>query len=243
MENRTKITPNLGGVKIAFPKDLDKSWRQLKEKYDTISFKRELLADKRDSIRFQLGNEIVEAKDRTTLNKLKGQVIRLENIHLSLKYENQTELVCKDNLGNEIWLKSGETKTFEEIDREYQLLKLSIESRLEYVEDFAPPKTFDLSDGELLEQLKPYFQNCSFTDLETIILHKQLPIGRVKILWDGAKADAIRFIDHFKITKAQFNKIFYFSDNVKLHAGHKDKEGTLSPLSNILKKYIEKIIL
>lgn len=89
----------------------------------------------------------------------------------------------------------------------------------------------------LLEVLKPYFANCSSTDLETIIEHKQLPIGREQILWNGSKADAIRFIEHFKITKAQFNKIFYFLDMIKLHQKHKDKTDTLSNISDILNNY------
>jgi hypothetical protein len=98
-------------------------------------------------------------------------------------------------------------------------------------------KTIDFSNTKLLEQLKPYFQNCSSTDLKTIIEHKQLPIGRSQILWAGTKADAIRFVEHFEITKAQFNKIFYFADKVVLHTKHKDKIGTTSPLSDILKNY------
>jgi hypothetical protein len=90
---------------------------------------------------------------------------------------------------------------------------------------------------ELLKELKPYFQNCSSTDLKIIIEQKQLPIGRECILWISSKADAIRFIEHFKIKKAQFNKMYYFADKIKLHEKHRDKTESDSDLSDILKKY------
>ena len=90
----------------------------------------------------------------------------------------------------------------------------------------------------LLKKLTPlYIKDCSTTDLQSIVIEKKLPTGRNRIKWIGNKADAIRFIEHYNITKKQFNKIFYFEDGKPLHAGHKDKTGTGSDLTDILKKY------
>lgn len=121
------------------------------------------------------------------------------------------------------------------IEIKSEIEKLEILNRNGLLKPQTSPNTPELSN--LLEHLKRYFQDCSQIDLETIIKHKQLPIGRKKILWNGTKADAIRFIEHFNITKAQFNKMFYFEDLKPLLAGHKDKIGTYSVLSDILGKY------
>ncbi len=121
------------------------------------------------------------------------------------------------------------------VDIKAEIERLEILSRIGKLQSKTDLISSDLSD--LLEKLKPYFQDCSLSDLETIIKHKQLPIGRSQILWTGVKADAIRFAEHFDMTKAQFNKIFCFIDTIKLHKKHRDKNGAFSPISDLLKKY------
>jgi uncharacterized protein YjhX (UPF0386 family) len=184
-----------------------------------------------------------------SVNKLKRLINHKDTL---MKIENfiDNDTFIEDEQGTEAEF------TVDEIDRiedvrcfiEDSIKKINIEiekletlqrTRLLTAEKQAETKRFEtsLTDAARLEQFKPYFKNCSSIDLETIIEHKQLPIGRDVILWIGTKADAIRFIDHFKMTKAQFNKTFYFADGIKLHNKHKDKDGTTSPLSDILENF------
>lgn len=90
---------------------------------------------------------------------------------------------------------------------------------------------------EIATDFAPYIIDCSYNDIVYVIEKKNLPNNKKKILWCGSKADAIRFTEHFGIAKAQFNKIFHFSDNEKLHSKHKDKIGTTSDINEVLGKY------
>lgn len=99
-----------------------------------------------------------------------------------------------------------------------------------------PPEQKDFSG--LLKNLTPlYINNCSTTDLYSIVIDKKLPLGRNPINWTGTKADAIRFIEHFSISKKQFNDMFILEDGKPLLAGHKDKNDTYSDLTDILKNH------
>lgn len=180
-------------------------------------------------------DEITKAENRFQFAALKDQYDFEFTIWLQenkdLKHgdaEHYKSLVTEDN-----WLlflkykKHLEDRTKTEFEKEKQRRKDFIDNIL------PPPKAFT----GLLKDLKPYIEDCSQSDLNTIIEHKVLPIGRKSILWNGSKADAIRFIEHFEITKAQFKNMFYFEDGKPLLAGHKDKTGTPSDLTDILKKY------
>lgn len=89
----------------------------------------------------------------------------------------------------------------------------------------------------LLNELKPYFGDCSESDIKMIVDSKRLPDGRKKIRWEKSKADAIRFIDYFGIKIPQFNQMFDFKDEKKLRRNNADKNDTESDLTCILQKY------
>ena len=96
------------------------------------------------------------------------------------------------------------------------------------------PKGKDYSG--LYEALKKYVSGISENDFNEVMEFKNLPNGSTTAHWIGSKADALRFADHFNFTMKQLNDCFChikgrFNDN------NRDKTGTVSDISDILKKY------
>lgn len=145
ISERTKITIHSQGLKISGDADLDKNWEINKREADDENFRRKELAEKRENLLNELGNKIILATDETTLIQARVELLNLERINIGWKYSNLDELVCTDDLGNEIWLRSGETKTFEEREKEINSLKELIENKLLLLSKTNKSKNSDLN--------------------------------------------------------------------------------------------------
>lgn len=206
------------------------------EMYEYIKFK----SDDFDKFKFQLVfDEICEYcfvyMDFYRVVKVNGKFVTKNvvdyEVDYDIKFHNPTEYILKTlelNKGLSVY----NQRIVEFIEIAEELYRTVCEQ--------APGNTLEGTNEQkdytnLLAALEQYIKNCSATDLNSIINDKKLPSGRSCIQWIGSKADAIRFIEYFNITKKQFNEMFIFQDTKPLHAGNKDKLNTTSDLTSILK--------
>lgn len=99
-------------------------------------------------------------------------------------------------------------------------------------------KTQSNLHAEFFEALSKYVQGLNLQEFNNILVHKSLSPGYPKAIWNGSKADAIRFTDAALDMKiAAFNSCFSFKDGTALKSNNRDKDGTQSPLDEILSKY------
>lgn len=83
--------------------------------------------------------------------------------------------------------------------------------------------------------IKKYFTDISEPDFNEVMKYKRLPNGSGKAHWSGKKADAIRFADYYNFTMKQLNDCF-FHDKGRFNDNNRDKTGTPSDISDILRK-------
>ena len=91
---------------------------------------------------------------------------------------------------------------------------------------------------DLTEELK-YIEGVTPDVLKSIIEKNELPPNAAKVLWNGAKADAWRFKDHyFKAPEpGKFNKCFTFPDGKPLHGRNKPNVEPDQKFKTLLDKY------
>ncbi len=173
-----RIEIKIHSTKVSIPctenTSIDEAWNlwtfAVREKNKEL---KQLFED-REKLLLEFGNQSRMSNDISELKKLLVEAKEFRDIKISSEDWNQKELICSDNLGNELYLENFEVKNHEKRVEQINYLIDTIETKIETLK----PGNQEPKQAEI-KAFVDYLQNCDKVKLIQM-LHELLDNAKTK---------------------------------------------------------------
>ena len=185
---------------------LDEFWNLWTSAVREKNKERKQLYGEREKTLIEYGNQCSMSNDLTELQKLLVVAKEFRDKIIGSEAWNEKELICSDNLGNELYLESFEVKRYEKREEQINYLIDTIETKIELLKPGSQS-----NQKKITKEFKEYLTGCNNPDQIISKLHEILKgkkghnVARViRALNEG---------EFINITEGDYKKLFESMEN------------------------------